>query len=79
MRSLRAFALAGFAGAALACATPCQRAETRSERFDYERDHERCVAQSNHVPGSVDPGDYVACMQVRGWCEAPREETYPTP
>lgn len=63
--------LAALLGVGLACATPCKDADTRGERREFERDHERCEAQARKRLGNVDLGDYRSCMRVRGWCEAP--------
>ena len=58
----------------LACTTPSREAESRSERREFERDHERCEDRARKLAGSIDLGDYLACMRVRGWCSAPDED-----
>ena len=73
MASPRYLSLGWLVLAALACATPCRDAETRSELRDFELDHERCEAQGRKLAGNIDPGDYRSCMRVRGWCRAPED------
>jgi hypothetical protein len=58
----------------LACTTPCREAENRSERREFEMDHERCEGRARKQLGNIDLGDYLACMRVRGWCSAPEDE-----
>jgi hypothetical protein len=55
----------------LACTTPCREVENESDLREFERDHERCERQARRLIGTVDPGDYRACMRARGWCSAP--------
>ena len=63
-------ALAG----SLGCTAPCREAETRSERRDFEMDHERCEDRARKLAGNIDVGDYRSCMRVRGWCAPPDPE-----
>ena len=58
----------------LACTTPCREAEGRSERREFELDHERCEGRARKQLGNIDLGDYLSCMRVRGWCSAPADE-----
>jgi hypothetical protein len=54
-----------------ACVPPGRQPQTRSERLEFEQDHDRCIVQTEILPGVVEPVDYRSCMRVRGWSEAP--------
>ena len=71
MPSMCPLVLAPILVAALACASPCRDAATRSELHEFERDHERCEGQARKLAGNISVGDYQSCMRVRGWCDAP--------
>jgi len=71
VRSRRPLLLALLLAPGLACASPCRRAEDRSELRDFELAHERCEGQARKLAGNIDVGDYRSCMRVRGWCEVP--------
>ena len=73
MQLRRILVLGSLAATALACATPCKNAETRSELRDFELDHERCEDRARKLAGNIDVGDYKSCMRVRGWCRAPED------
>jgi hypothetical protein len=69
--TIRHLVLAPILATALACASPCRDAHTRSELHEFERDHERCEDQARKLAGNISVGDYRSCMRVRGWCRAP--------